>query len=205
MARGDILRSFAAPSATPFGLGRIGHNLLAADLAVSNIAMIDPRTGTILRTMTTTAAPTDVVFIGRHIFWTDDAANIIRQAAVGPVATELRSFAAPGATPRGMSTDQRMLINGESAAPLIQFLDQRLGTILYNFAGGASLIGLDFDEHDLFTADAGANTITIRDIRTGTGKTVFTGPAAQPTGIVKFGNTLFIADNSTDTIYQVAL
>ncbi len=84
MALGTVIRSFAAPAASPGGLTFDGRTLWNANFISDLIYQIDPETGRVIRSFAAPATyPQGLTFDGRTLWNADSDSDLIYQIDIG--------------------------------------------------------------------------------------------------------------------------
>lgn len=80
---GEILRSFAAPASTPFGLTWDGRALWHCDGGTDLIYQLNPRSGVVLRSFASPSSiPLGLAWDGRTLWHSDINTDLIYQLSV---------------------------------------------------------------------------------------------------------------------------
>ncbi len=214
-ALGDVLHTIPTPGESPADLAWVDgelYSVIFAPAEQKGIYRLDPLTGSVLGTVPYSGnSPQGLTYDGRNLWQVCITGDCFYKKH--PVTGEvLAQYAAPGGAggqPIGLGWDGEWLWLGDSAAPEKIWQIDTLGVSQGQIpAPGASPYGLAWAAGFIWVSNnnmAGGALIYKLDPQTGEVLDSFPCPdgGGSPNGITHDGENLWIAVNSTDTIYQV--
>lgn len=202
MALGTVIRSFATPAASGWGITFDGESLWLTDSVTNLIYEVDTLTGTVKRSFGISGNPRGLTFDGRSL-WQGDAANIIYK--VNPVTETIEdTIAVPPGDPGGLSWDGSTLWATETTTNSIIQIDPATKTVKRPLVTRA--LGLTWDGLALWGTVSGALDMLHQiDPLTGTYKQSVATPGSFPRDLAWDGRTLWHIDAGTNLIYQIAV
>lgn len=119
---GTVIRSFASPAGTPFGLTFDGKYLWNDDAGTDLIYQIDPVTGMVLRSFATPGQgfASGLAWDGKYLWHCDLGGAVDTIYQIDPVTgAVINSFASPFIIPSGLAFDGKYLWHCDYSADLI--------------------------------------------------------------------------------------
>jgi streptogramin lyase len=214
-ALGDVLHSIPTPGASPADLAWVHgelYSVIFSPVEQRGIYRLDPQTGDVLGMVPYAGVmPQGLTYDGYNLWQVCLTGDCYYK--MDPVSGAIRAtFPAPGGSdgqPIGLGWDGQWLWLADSRAPEKIWQIDTLGVTQGQIpAPGASPYGLAWADGFIWVSDnntAGGALIYKLDPATGQVLDSFPCPdgGGSPNGITHDGEYLWIAVNSTDTIYQV--
>ena len=199
MALGTVIRTFAAPGASPKSVVSTGHHLWYIGNTPSAIVELDIWTGAVIRTIAT-GVVFGMTFDGVDLWYI--SGGVVNRFKIS-TGTSIAEFAAPAA-----STDLCWDGDGLWVCYQNRFVGKfsRTGAlkIVHILAAGV-FAGIAFDGKYLYIANDATNVLHRISPITGTIIDTVASPSTSPRGLCWDGRALWHCDDSTDMIYQIAV
>lgn len=214
-ALGDVLHTIPTPGDSPADLAWVEgelYSVIFAPTEQKGIYRLDPLTGDVLGMVPYSGnSPQGLTYDGYNLWQVDLSGDCYYKK--DPVTGSVRAvFGAPGGSdgqPIGLGWDGEWLWLADSRAPEKIWQIDTLGVTQGQIpAPGASPYGLAWAEGFIWVSDNNmGGTALIYKLDPATGQILDSFPCpdggGSPNGITHDGENLWIAVNSTDTIYQV--
>lgn len=201
MALGDVVRSFASPTNSPFALGFDGRYLWHSEFGANNIYMIDVG-GYTIRVFPAIAAALRGLDVGiKYVVYCSTTANLIVIADKN--LNTLHSFAVPNNNYAVVCIVDGILYVLEAVANVCHVFDWFGNEIIAYACPTATPTGLAFDGKNLWYTDRDDGNVYCLDRQ----MNILTSFAfgVQRRGISFDGKYLWIADSNTNGIYQISI